>query len=138
LKGTKRAMQKKFKVEINTPERKFFEDYVESIIVETSCGYTEILADHMPIVIGMIPSVIKLTSDEKSFEIVNGEGFLLVNDNVVTVFCQSAEWPHEIEINKIKKEIAEQERRLNEAKNLVEYKLSKAALSRLFAKLKVK
>jgi len=129
---------KKFKLEINTPEQKFFGGEVNGVIVETSEGYTEILADHMPIAIGLLPSVMSVADDEKTLEIVNGEGFLLVTDNTATIFCRSAEWADEIEINKVKREIEEYERRLKEAKSRAEYKLSQAALGRLFAKLKVR
>mgnify|MGYP000846015400 CR=1 FL=1 len=128
----------KFNLIINTPENTFYNDFVTSINVDTSNGFTEILYGHMPIVIGLQPSVINITREDKQELVVNGEGFLQVADNVVTVFCGSAEWPHEIEINKVRKQIEFEERKLSEASSLLEYKLSKAALSRLFAKLKVK
>lgn len=127
-----------FDLEINTPEYQFFKGKAKSIVVETSEGKVEIMANHMPIVMGLIKSAIKLSTDEHTENIVNGKGFLQVADNRVMVFCQTAEWESEVEKNKVLKEAREKERREREHASFVEYKTNKAALSRLFEKLKVK
>lgn len=127
---------KKFKLEIITPEKSFYEGEINSLTVSTPDGSIGILANHRPVAIGLIPSIIKFKNDEGEVIAVNGEGFIEVTAEKTTVLCQDVQWPHEIELNKINKEIAEHERKLKEAESRVEYKRSQAALTRLFAALK--
>lgn len=128
---------KKFALEMLTPEKTFFTGEVSSIIVQSLDGSFGILANHSPIVIGLEPGVINLRTDNELRVLANGEGFLKIRPDKTIILCQTMEWPEEIEVNRVKKSIEEHERRLREAKSIAEYKLSKATLSRAFARLKV-
>ena len=129
-----------FKLEIITPEEKFYDGEVENLIIETQNGKTEILKDHMEIVIGIIPAFLKITENGKEKSVFTSEGFLQVDhgEDKVHIFVQHAEWEDQMEENKIKKQIQTLERKLNQKESTIEYKTSKATISRLFEKLKNK
>ena len=128
---------KKFKIEILTPEKTFYEGEIESLVVESPGGKIGILAGHAQYAVGLSPAELKMKADGKEITAVNGEGFVEVTPEKVIVLCQTAEWPHEIELNRVRREIEESQRRLKEAQSRVEYNLSKTTLRRLLAKLKV-
>lgn len=129
---------KKFMVGMLTPEKTFFKGQVQSIIVQSTDGELGILANHSPMVIGLEPGEIQLKIDSQTKVLANGEGFVQVRPDETIILCQTMEWPEEIEINRVKRAIEEHDRKAREAKSIAEYKLSKATLSRAFARLKVK
>jgi ATP synthase, F1 epsilon subunit (delta in mitochondria) len=127
---------KKFLLEILTPEKTFYKDEVDSLVIETSEGQMGILAGHVPMAIGLQPAVVKIRNGDKVLYAANGEGFVEIRPDETVVLCQTMEWPEEIEINRVKKAIEENERKIREHKSEVEFKMSKASLSRAFARLK--
>ncbi len=129
---------KKFMLEMLTPEKTFFIGEVHSVIVQSVDGLFGILAKHSPVVIGLEPGMISLRTDNEEKVLANSEGFVKVSPDKTVILCQTMEWPEEIEINRVKRAIKENQRRVREAKSIAEYKLSKATLSRAFARLKVK
>ncbi len=128
----------KIMLEMLTPEKTFFKGEVDSIIVQSLDGSMGILAGHSPMVIGLEPSMIALKNGEHSRVCANGEGFLQIRPDQTVILCQTMEWPEDIELNRVSRAIEEHERKLREAKSIAEYKLSKATLSRAFARLRVK
>ncbi|MDR0695972.1 MAG: ATP synthase F1 subunit epsilon [Christensenellaceae bacterium] len=128
---------RKFQIEILTPEKTFFEGELESLVVETAEGLIGILAGHSPLVIGLIPGVVKMNTGDKELIAVNSEGFVEVRSEKTVVLCQTMEWPEEVEPNRVAKAIEEHERILRQAKSATEYKLSRATLARAFARMRV-
>lgn len=129
---------KKFILEMLTPEKTFFKGEVDSVTVQSLDGSLGILANHSPMVIALEPGMISFKIDNENKLLSNGEGFVEVRPDETVILCQTMEWPEEIEINRVNRAIEEHERKLREAKSIAEYKLSKATLSRAFARLKVK
>lgn len=127
---------KKFKLEMLTPEREFYNGEAESLIVTSPDGDIGILASHTPIVIGLNPSTIEIRNGDDVKILSNGEGFLEVTPDKTIILCQTMEWPEEIELNRVNRAIEEHERKAREAKSVAEYKMSKATLARAFARLK--
>ncbi len=129
-------MPKTFRLEIVTPEKVFFEGDVESLIVETPEGQLGLLADHAPLVIGLRPGIMRFGTATDKKTAVNTDGFIEVQRDKTIVLCQTMEWPEEIELHRVKHRIEEEERKLREARSVVEYKMSKACLARAFARLR--
>jgi F-type H+-transporting ATPase subunit epsilon len=50
-------MPKQFHLKVNTPSGIFFEDDIFQIELRTTSGYIGILADHAPIIGGIVPSI---------------------------------------------------------------------------------
>lgn len=129
---------KTFYLEMLTPERKFFSGEVAGITLTAQDGEVEILANHAPVVVGLQPSIIWINDGEKRKYCASGEGFAVVEGNKVFVMCQTMEWPEEIDDERVSKAIEEHTKKLETAKSIVEYRLSKMTLSRAIARMKVK
>jgi len=128
----------KFFLEMLTPERKFFSGEVASVTVAAEDGETEILASHAPVVIALVPGMIRISDGEEKKICANGEGFLLAEGEKVSIFCQTFEWPDEIEYDRVNRAIKEHTEKLKEAETSAEYRLSKMTIARAMARLKVK
>lgn len=131
-------MYNKFHLEIITPERLFFQGDVEELLIISLDGETGILKGHHPLVAAVATGSLRIFKDGEWKEAANGEGFIKVTPDKVTVMVQSAEWPEEIELNREQAEIAKAEERIRQKRSMLEYKLGTASLARAFARIKVK
>lgn len=130
-----------FKLEIITPDRVFFDDETENVIVRTTVGDKGILAHHEPYVAALNIGKIKVMIDGKYRAAAISGGVIRVGKDKTTILAQSCEWADEIDVERAEhaKEVAE-ERMAEKASDrdfeIAEYKL-KRALNRLdVAKLK--
>lgn len=121
-----------------TPERSFFTGEVVGIILCPPDGEMEILADHEPMVIGLNPAMLKINTGDEYKICANGEGFAAVEKDRVFIMCQTMEWPEEIEYERVKRAIDEHTKKLEEAKSVADYNVSKMTIARAMARLKVK
>jgi F-type H+-transporting ATPase subunit epsilon len=117
-----------FKLEIWTPEKVFFSDNIEMIVVRTSQGEMGILA------VGT--SRIRKENGEW-VEAVLTEGFMEVKQEEVIIITDTADWPHEIDANRAEAARKRAEERLAMKQSEEDYAKSQAALSRALARLKV-
>lgn len=131
-------MYNKFHLEICTPEREFFNGLVEEVIIQSIDGEMGFLKGHHPIVAALTTGYIRLLIEDKWLEAANSEGFIEVMPDKMIIMVQTAEWPDEIEENRVKANILKAEERIRQNKSLLEYKMGKASLARAFARLKVK
>jgi F-type H+-transporting ATPase subunit epsilon len=129
---------KKFYLKILTPEKVFYSGEAEMITVSTVDGLVSVMAMHQPTVLALQPGYIKILSDGKWKEAFISDGFAEIRPDETVVLSQAVEWPEDIdEIQALAaKERAEE--MLRRRNSLNSYKLSKAALQRAFARLKVK
>ncbi|HEY8423936.1 MAG TPA: ATP synthase F1 subunit epsilon [Clostridia bacterium] len=127
---------KEFYLEIVTPDRLFFQGYVQSLIFRTSSGEMGVLYNALPMVTALKPGVLKICQKNKWMEAVNGEGFIQVRPKKVIIMAQKAKWPYEVEDIEIKKPDSMTIKKKKE-QALKEYKLAKAQLARHFAQLRL-
>ncbi len=123
-----------FLLEILTPEKNFFKDKVDALVVDCPDGQKGILAGHSPMVVAVRPSIIKITQDGVERIASNGQGFVDIRPNKVILLCQTIEWPEELEEARIQEAIQEHEAKVRSAKTVQEYNISKAALARAYAR----
>lgn len=106
-------MAKTFKLEIVTPEKRFYDGQAEMVIVQTMKGEEGFKANHTPAC--MMLSVGELRIHEPGGKVLiaaASDGFVDVEDNDVMIFVDSAEWPHEIDVDRLKSKKAEIEENL--------------------------
>lgn len=105
-----------FQLEIVTPERQFFSDEVEMVIVKGIEGDLAILENRAPLItpltIGLIKIFEKKDGEERVAAIV--DGYVTVTKEKTTVITDSAEWPEEIDEARAKEAKARAEKRLKE------------------------
>lgn len=125
-----------YKLEIVTPERKFFNGVVEAISIETLSGRIQILANHTPYASGLLPSVIKINqADGNKFAVVTG-GFIQFMNNEAMILADSAEWPEEVDTDRAKEAYERAKQRIDAKDDKVDKKRAKLALLRAAARLK--
>ncbi len=125
-------------MEIITPERVFYKGETDSLTIPTINGEAAVYAGHEPYVFALVPGKLILKTDGKERSAFISDGFAEVRHDETVVLSQAAEWPEEIDANKALRAKERAEEMLRHYNSLKEYKLSKAALSRAFARLKVK
>lgn len=121
-----------------TPEKTFFAEEVDFVALKATDGEIEILADHVPVVIALVPDMIRIGIGEERKICANGEGFVTVGKDKVSILCQTFEWPEDIEYDRVNRAIEEHTQRMKNALTTAEYRLSKMTIARAMARLKVK
>lgn len=95
-------MASTFLLEIVTPDKNFFKEEVEMVIVRGMAGDIGIMANHTPVVtplqIGRIR--IKKANESNYMEAAVSSGYIQVTKEKATIVVDSAEWPHEIDIQR--------------------------------------
>ena len=127
-----------FLIEILTPERNFYQEEVDSVIMASPEGELEILTGHVPMVVDLLPDPIKIKKDGEWFMAALTKGFALVNADKVTILVEIAEWPEEIDINRANEEKQKAEEKLKHKMSKIEYLQTRADLQRALTELKVK
>ncbi len=128
---------KKMKLNISTPNKDFFSDDVDMVIVKTTSGDLGILPSHVPLVtvldIGVV--TIKKKGEEKKATL--NMGFLQVANNQVQILTDSAEWPDEINLERAREAKRRAEERLN-SKDEVDVIRAELALRRAINRISFK
>lgn len=125
-------------LEIVTPDKKFFSDNVETVVLTTPEGEMGVLKGHMPLVTVVSVGSIKILKDGSWLEAFVSEGFMKVEHDKTIIFVDTAEWPDEIDANRAKAAAERATERLQRQLSKIEYTSSQAALQRAMARLKVK
>lgn len=89
--------EKKYKLEIVTPEKKVFSGEVTFSVFPGSEGELGILADHAPLLARLDSGEIRITRDGIISHLAIAGGFLEVRNNDVSVLAETAETPAEID-----------------------------------------
>ena len=85
------------KLEIVTPEKKVFDDSVDSVTVPTASGEAGILPNHAPLVSALKPGILSYSSKGTVDKLAVSGGFVEVNSNTVSVLADSAQSADEID-----------------------------------------
>lgn len=130
-------MPSKFLAEILTPDRSFFCGEIESMIVPAADGYISIQKMHEPVVVAVVPGVIRMQIDGVWKECSVSAGFLEVRPDEIILFATTAEWPEEIDIGRAERARQQAEEALRQKRSMKEYQENQIALARAMARLKV-
>jgi F-type H+-transporting ATPase subunit epsilon len=130
-------MASTFLLEVVTPDRKFFTEEVQMVIIKTPDGEIGILKDHTPMVVAVAIGPIRIQKDGEWLEAVISEGFMEIKQDKTVILVDTAEWPNEIDINRARAAKERAEERLQRQLSQVEYTRSRAALAKAMARLKV-
>ncbi len=127
-----------YKLAIVTPEKRFYEDEVSSIIAPGSLGYLGILTDHAPLITELVSG--KLTvkdskGQEKIFAI--SGGFLEVLRNTVTILADSIESAEGIDFERAQEALRRAKERLKSKDEKVDVPRAEFALTRALNRIKI-
>jgi len=137
-------------VEITTPERKLFKVQCSSITLPGLAGEFEVLEGHEPLLTSLKTGIVTLkepksideandlgSSSVDHFRLMIAEGFAEVDQRHVTVLCEAAALPSEVDINQEKAFIEQLQDKLKHMshQNEKEFNVAKAEIERATAKI---
>lgn len=133
-------MGNKFKLEVVTPDRSFFSGETDMAIMRTSEGDIGILYDHEPLVAPLRVGSLRIKQDDQTFRLAAcSAGFVTVNDSVVTMVVDSAEWVDEIDMDRALEAKRRAEARIYEGEDKeVDVVRARAALERAINRIKLR
>ena len=131
-------MDKTFYLEIITPEKQFYVGPASSLVMPALDGEYGIQPGHEPIVTAIEPGLVRFQADGAWNEVVVSDGFAEVMPDYVILLVSSAERPEEIDRARAERAKERAEERLRQKQSVREYHLSKAALARAMARLRVR
>lgn len=123
-------MSNLIKFKVITPNKSFYEGDIKELITETVEGERAILPLHSPLMAMLRPAITTIVEgngEEKKF--FSSSGILKVNKGEVTMLCDAADWPEDIDRARAEEAKERAEDRLNKKEGIDE-KRAKLALSR--------
>ena len=119
-----------FKLEIITPEKKFFDGETEQIIVRTTVGDVGILNGHEPYCAALGIGQMRIMIDGEFRRAATSGGIIKVSRSKTVILVDSCEWADEIDVERAEtaKEIAED--RMKSAESDRQMKMAEIKLKR--------
>jgi F-type H+-transporting ATPase subunit epsilon len=102
-------------VNILTPDRVFWNETAEEIILPTNTGQMGVLTDHAPLMTALDIGVMLIRTQKEWFSVALMGGFALVKQNKVTVLVNEAESANTIDPVEAEKSYQEAREKWNEA-----------------------
>jgi F-type H+-transporting ATPase subunit epsilon len=126
-----------FKMEIITPDKRFMEKEVTSLVLPEPDGEIGILRNHIPLVAALIPGVLAYKDENgKSHQIAIGGGFLKFERNNARVLAETAENAEEIDLERAQAARSRAQGRLKERESGLNQDRAELALKRSLARIK--
>jgi len=127
-----------YKLVIVTPEKRFYEDEVNSLIAPGSLGYLGVLTDHAPLITELVPGklTVKDTKGEEKVFALSG-GFLEVLKNNVTILADSIESVDEIDLQRAEAALQRARERLKSKDKNIDIPRVEFALTRALNRIKI-
>lgn len=93
------TIRKMLKLEIVTPEKKVFDETVDSVTVPTASGEAGILPNHAPLISALKPGILSYSNKGTTERFAVSGGFVEVSSNQVSVLTDTAETAAEIDVD---------------------------------------
>lgn len=127
-----------FRLEIITPEKRFFDGDCESLIIDTPEGKRGVLAHHTPMVAAISNGVMSFKTGGEWKTCFSTGGFAEVRPDETVINAQIVEWPEEMEARLAEEKKEQSEEYKRQEQSLREFNESRATIAREMARLKVK
>lgn len=130
-------MASTFTLEIVSPDRKFFEDEVEMVVVRGIEGDLGILKNHTPLVTPLAIGRVKIKQNGEYREAAVAEGYVDINKTKTTIVTDAAEWPDEIDLNRAELAKKRAEEKLKRKDDDIDYSRAEIALKKAINRINV-
>jgi F-type H+-transporting ATPase subunit epsilon len=92
-----------FSLQIVTPEREVYSSQIESVSLPGMQSHFGVLRNHAPLIAALEPGVVRIIDAElKEINLAVGGGFFQVAQNQAILLADSAEFPHEINLDRVR------------------------------------
>ncbi len=126
-----------FPLEIVTPDRLFFNDEVERVIVRGAEGDLAILKNRAPLVTPLKIGKIRVFKDGEEKVATCVGGYVKVTKEKTTIITDACEWPEEIDVERAEEAKKRAEERLEKKPESLDVARAEAALKRALNRLDV-
>ncbi len=126
------------KLQIVTPEAKFYEGDVAMAELTTTEGNIGIYPNHIPLTAVVAPGVLKIHEAEEVKEAALMSGFITILPEKVTIMAEVIEWPDEIDFKRAEEAKIRAERRLSSADGNLDVLRAEMALKRALVRLEMR
>ena len=99
---------------IMTPDRVFFNESAEEVVLPTNTGQMGVLQNHAPLVTGLEVGVMLLRSQKEWTTFALMGGFAIVKQNQVTILVNSAESAESVDAEQAEKTFLDAQKRLSQ------------------------
>ena len=127
---------KKFLLEIVTPQKVVYNDLIESVILPAWSGYLGVKVNHTPFITGVQTGTVKVKKDGEEEKLAVTKGFVLVQPDRTVLLVDTAERAHDIDIQRAKEAYRRARRRLKSRSSAVNLTRAQVALERAVNRLK--
>ncbi len=92
-----------FSLQIVTPEREVYSSQIESVSLPGMQSHFGVLRNHAPLIAALEAGVVRIVDAElKEINLAVGGGFFQVAQNQAILLADSAEFPHEINLDRVR------------------------------------
>ena len=119
---------KNFLLQIYTPYGKYFDRYVDELVIQTEEYVLGILPNHAPLIAKVKTNKMEIISNGERKIYANGEGLINVSKEGVVLLVESIESKDEIDINRAKDAKKRAEERLKQPLNIDVERATKALI----------
>ncbi len=124
-----------FKLQIITPERKFYAGESSMVELTTTEGEIGVYRGHIPMTAIVAPGVLKIHEADGIKEAALMSGFLEILPEKIVIMAEVAEWPEEIDINRAQEAKVRAERRLKEQSGETDIVRAETALKKALVRI---
>lgn len=126
------------KLQIITPQERFYEGDVSMVELTTTEGDIGVYPNHIPLTAVVAPGVLKIHDGGEVKEAALMSGFLTILPEAVTIMAEVVEWPDEIDFNRAENARVRAERRLSSHDGNMDVLRAEMALKRALVRLELK
>ncbi|NLK21816.1 MAG: F0F1 ATP synthase subunit epsilon [Epulopiscium sp.] len=130
-------MAKKIKLQIITPDKRFFDDEVDMAIFRTIQGDIGVLPNHTPLTTIVSIGTIRIKQEEKEKKASLIGGFAEIQPDRITILADAAEWPQEIDKSRAEASKHRAEERLASKTSNINIARAESALKRALVRLEL-
>lgn len=127
-----------FRLEIITPDRKFYEGEASMVEFTSTEGEMGIYKHHIPLTAVLAPGIVTITEAEGKKEAAIHAGFVEILPEKVTFLAEIAEWPEEIDVNRAEAARARAEERLHNHTAEIDVARAEIALKKALVRIDIK
>lgn len=127
-----------FKLQVITPDRKFYQGDVQMVELTTTEGQIGVYARHIPLTAVVAPGILTIHEDGEKKTAALMSGFVQIMPEEVTIMAEVVEWPYEIDENRAKEAKTRAERRIQSHDAEMDVARAELALKRALVRLEAR
>ena len=121
----------KFHLKVVTPDKLFFEDEVENVIVRTKDGDRGILSGHISFLTSVGIGPLRIITDGKERKASISEGFVSVNKQGVNIITTDCQWVEDINVSQAEIDKKDLEEKMSKAESKEEKLMYKESIQKV-------